>query len=318
MENNELKKLKEYNDSTSINSIMMPTKREFDIKIKLAKKLWPQISETGEINYLLGKGAGVELALLGEVQNRKKNNCNFPYRSHSDFEIYDTLGNYSQEFLTVFGAQEIYPKTRTKGLDYIPDGYMDQTYDTVIYDGESYLIPELELLFLDKYMRQEATPREEGCDAMLLLREYKLDINKINDYFERFVRKPNLDSYYKNRIGIYDRQIAKLNKLYSYAEDLLAEDNVTTTFENVSTMANIYIDRFRNQGAIVNGITVAVCPEKIEYVRKADGIEISDENKEEIRNLIVEDRLNTERKYSSIIKEINDSYQQIYSPAIKK
>ena len=41
-------------------------------------------------DYLFGKGVGVELALRGTVVGREKNPIVFPYRSHSDFEIYGT------------------------------------------------------------------------------------------------------------------------------------------------------------------------------------------------------------------------------------
>ena len=135
----------------------------------------------GRIDYLFGKGVGVELALRGEVVGRVKNSIDFPYRSHSDFELYNCNGydkiSESKLFLKVFGAQEWYPKDCTKGLHGIEDGVMYSTYDTVIYKGKYYLVPEFELLFLDKFTRQESTPRDVGCDAFLLMQRWYIVMN---------------------------------------------------------------------------------------------------------------------------------------------
>ena len=176
----DIEQLKNYNSKTTDTfGIIMPTIEEFDNKIKIAISLWPQINKNGGIDYLFGKGVGVELALRGEVNGRVKNYKNFPYRSHSDFEIYDSLGYEqipeSSSFVYVFGGQEIYPKTQTKGLACMESDLMDSTYDVVTYQGNTYLIPCLEILFLDKYMKRESTPRQEGYDAFLLMQEYKLN-----------------------------------------------------------------------------------------------------------------------------------------------
>ena len=159
----DIDKLKQYNESTTIDGIIMPTIEDFDNKVRLAISLWPQINENEEISYLFGKGVGVELALRGKVLGREKNNHNFPYRSHSDFEIYDSIGYEripeSGNFIHVLGAQEIYPKTATKGLHGLDESLMDSTYDVVSYQGGTYLVTCLEILFLDKWMKQESTPR---------------------------------------------------------------------------------------------------------------------------------------------------------------
>lgn len=317
----EINKLKEYNDASTINGIMMPTKTEFDVKVQLAIRLWPQVNKSGKIDYLFGKGVGVELALLGNVQNRKKNNCNFPYRSHSDFEIYNTLGYESipesKDFVSVFGSQEIYPKTKTKGLEAIQEGYMDETFETVNYQGNTYLVPELELIFLDKYMRQESTCRPQGCDAILLLSEYNLDINKIVDYFERFVRIPNLQRYDDRIKDIYDRQVMKIIKLFEYVKDLMIEDNLPITFEKIEKSVNDYIDRFRSLVGITNGVYLSLCPKKIEFIEKNGKIDISATNKEQIKQLIIQSKISEEQKYDNIISEIKQHYYRLY-PSVKK
>ena len=57
----EINKLKLYNEATSKDGIIMPTKETFDTKVKLAINLWPQINESGSIDYLFGKGVGSSL-----------------------------------------------------------------------------------------------------------------------------------------------------------------------------------------------------------------------------------------------------------------
>lgn len=321
-----IEKFKKYHEMTRENGIDMPNKDTFDSKIEIAINLWPQINSKGEINYLFGKGVGVELALLGEVKNRTKNNCNFPYRSHSDFEIYNSKStNYSEiseskDFVSVFGAQEIYPKTYTKGLKNIPDGYMDQTYDTVIYNGNTYLIPELELLFLDKYMKQESTARTMGCDAILLLNEYQLDIEKITDYFEKFVKTPGLEKYDNSIQNDYENAIHKISQLFNNTKNSMLEDDLPITFENVVNEVNEYVNNFRNGSnhkVSINGVSLSLYPQPIEFVEKNGQIDISDANKLEIKKLMVESRINEEDKYNKIIEEIKEQYNKIY-PMSKK
>lgn len=186
--------------------VEMPTEDEFYKKVLLAVSLWPQ-QESGRINYLLGKGAGVEIALRGNARGRIKRPVIFPYRQHSDFELYDVHYNagpnganldrvrvYSDEFVAVFGGQEYFPPTKTKGLEGLPPDLLDTTYETVDLGGLSMFTPELELLFLDKVIAAEHTPRMvDGIiltDAELLARQYQLDSEKIAAYLEEYVIKP--------------------------------------------------------------------------------------------------------------------------------
>ena len=105
-----------------------------------------------QVYYLFGKGHAVEIALIGDVQDRIAAKRDFPFRTHSDFDLYGVPLDveYSESFKLVFGAQETYDPTETKGLHNLPPGLLHNTAEKVDLGGLSVLIPQLELLFLDK------------------------------------------------------------------------------------------------------------------------------------------------------------------------
>lgn len=151
-----IKLLKEWENKTEIGGIIMPQLEDFYRSVLVAISLNPQKNEDGKIEYLFGKGIGVEIALRGKVQGRNVFGTEPMYRSHSDFELYDTKENpHTQYFQEVFGSQEFYPQTKTKGLKDIPEGEMDTTHEIVDLDGYKILIPKLEILFLDKFLRKK-------------------------------------------------------------------------------------------------------------------------------------------------------------------
>lgn len=195
-----LKKLREWHKETSDGAIQMPDKDIFYKKVLLAASLWRQ-QEGAEIRYLFGKGAGVEIALQGEITGQEKRTSVPQYRTHSDFECYDVKyeegQSYSPAFRAVFGGQEIYPPTKTKGLENIPPTLLDETSEKVRIGDVEVLVPELELLFLDKYLASEATPRAEGNDALLLAKMYKLDRGKLLNYYNEFSVKPSIENLTK-------------------------------------------------------------------------------------------------------------------------
>lgn len=243
-----IEQYRRYCEGTYQGTVEMPTLEIFDKKVEIATEVFPQKDDGGRVRYLFGKGVGAELAIRGEVENRKKYNNRFPYRTHSDFEIYDYDGNYStdvaaRDFYTIFGAEERYPKNRTKALNNIPEGYMDDTYETVRYNGREYLVPELEILFLDKYLLQEKTQREEGCDAVLLAKEYDLDIDKVLRHYDDFVAKLG---YEVIDAGYTDEEIQKkkevtirrLSEVLSSVGSDLEEHGRKKTAESLSDSLN--------------------------------------------------------------------------------
>ena len=310
----EVQKIKDYCDSTRINGYEMPIQEVFDRKVEIAVKLWPQKTNDGEIRYLFGKGVGVELALRGEVQGRQKKGNDFPYRSHSDFEIYNYNGDYASDesaknFHFVFGAQERYSKNETKALKNIPDGYMDSTYETVIYNGQEYLTPELEILFLDKYLRQESTPREEGCDAILLAREYSLDSEKVIKYYDDFVAKQaikEIDDRINNdgaeiAVGVVKKEILNI-------ESILKEDGIVITPERVTEL----LLRQAAQLKKIEGTSFKYIPSDIILVQTDNSeLNIDGESKEKIRNLFLQDQENQKNKIDEKRVEIRNVLENI-------
>lgn len=306
----EIEKMKQYNEQTSKAGIIMPTIETFDKKISMSINLWPQIGENGEIYYLLGKGVGVEIAIRGEVKGRKKRNNNFPYRSHSDFEIYNCIGYEnlpeSKPFTFVFGGQELYPKTSTKGLKDMDPGLMDSTYEIVMYNGEEYLVPQLEILFLDKFLCQESTPRNEGCDALLLLKEYELDIDKVLYYFDQYYYNVECEKFIVPS-KLYERCLDSLIRgMPAFAKDLLEEDGIEANFENISAKINQLRKGWeKTPNMSYARMPIVCCPSKIEYIINDEGkLDLSKETKEELKRLILQQREKQEDAIVAMREEI--------------
>ena len=182
--------LKKWRDNTIINGIMMTEEEDFYRFVLLAISLQQQKDKNGKVSYLFGSGIGVEIALRGTIKEKQIDDTEVPYRSHSGFDFYNTLGEFNYIFKEIYKEQKYYPSTKTKGLSGIPAGYMSKNYETVIIDGYEVLIPQLEMLFLDKFLRRESNSREEGYDCELLAQRYNLDLNLIKQHLKDFYIKP--------------------------------------------------------------------------------------------------------------------------------
>ena len=226
--------------------IEMATPEIFDQKTLLAVSLWRQ-REGENINYLLGKGAGVEVTLRGRAIGRKKKDITFPYRTHSDFELYGVEYNQegdigdidigTNEFWKVFGGQEYYPTTRTKGLFNLPPNLLHETAQPVQFGDIEVLVPELELLFLDKLTKPESTPRAEGNDAELLAMTYDLNPEKLHQYAEEYIIKPALEQVDQDVESITSNQVTAItNNLVAKRNRLLAEEGVADKTTVVSEL----------------------------------------------------------------------------------
>ena len=320
----ELDKLKEYNERTIENGIVMPRLEDFDRKMQMAIDLWPQINKNGGIDYLLGKGVGVEVALRGTVQNRKKYHNNFPYRSHSDFEIYDTLGYNeipeSDKFRYVFGAMEIYPKSKTKGLSGMEEDLMDRTYEIVEYNGRKYLVPQLEILFLDKYLRKESTPRKEGYDAELLMMEYDLDIEKIKEYYTKYVKSIEMKNFVNSLQGAYERQIIGLTeKIVKMTSNSLEEDGIELSFDNIVKGVKHGIRKWKLASvSTVCGVRLDICPDDLKYIEKDGKIELDETTKQEILRLIEKVKVDKDKEYDDKLNSIVEMYLKIQEEKVHK
>lgn len=219
----QIDKLKEWYNNTRDGTVQMPTEQSFYENVLLAISLFPQ-EENENINYMFGKGIGIEVAIRGNVEGRAKNDIEFPYRSHSDFEMYGMDRNYDPQFAEIFGAQERYPTTMTKGLSDLPSELMPSTAEKVNLDGITVLVPQLELLFLDKYLKQESTPREEGIDAALLAKQYDLDYGLVYKYLLEYSIKPQIEVGLSKEAPSKEKAARQINKFLDECESMFIDD----------------------------------------------------------------------------------------------
>ena len=191
---------------------------------------------------------------------------------------------------------------------------MDNTYEVVDYLGSQYLIPELELLFLDKFLRQETTFRSEGIDAKALMMAYKLDLDKIIDYFNKYYLVPNVNNYNEYLKNAYDAQVESFNgKFLDYVIMLLEEDEKEVNLDNINSLANSIITHELSLNPHYGyGINFSACPNKVEYVDNNGVIEISDDDLNNIKDLIEKIRKDKSNYYDSLLNEIINMYNSIY------
>lgn len=222
-----------------------PPGETFYPKVLLATSFWRQKTPDNRINYLLGKGVGVEIAIQGQVKNRLKRGKVPTIRSHSDFEFYDVKDNnkadgswpqgsppYTKAFVETLGWGESFPPQTTKRMSTIPIDFLDKTAEAVDLGGVEFAVPELEFMFVDKFISPETRPRPEGIDHLLLARTYQLDPRKIHSYIDQFYIDPHrqmLETAFSDSVrrqieavttklkeyrGIFDikKATAKLNK----------------------------------------------------------------------------------------------------------
>ncbi len=236
---NDIKEIRNYHIDTSSEGVMVKTYDDFINKILLMIKLWPQ-KEGNTINYLFGSGIGIELALQGNVIGRKKNNNCYSYRPHNDIILYDVkIIDYEDEkdsynFKEAFGNIEFYPSYELKVLSNINSNLLDNTCETVVINNHKVLIPELEILFLEKYLQRELVSREEGYDYELLFREYELDVDKIINYLEDYYIKPKISKDEKYYNGLLDKQIKAIERILNNG------GKIVTNLENLE----LQIDSF--------------------------------------------------------------------------
>lgn len=219
----QLQALAQWRDEGFENGVEMPTFEKFFQKTLLAVALWPQKSEQ-KINYLFGKGHAVELALQGEIVGRRRISNDPTFRQHADFDLYDVTQVPPEMYKKVFGATEIYPPEKTKGLSQLPSTLLANTAETVLLGNVSVYIPQLELLFIDKVLKRESTPRPEGFDAFMLAKHYELQREKIHSYLESYVISPQKQILLEEKENSLRVQLNGIKNLYNMSKAVLAED----------------------------------------------------------------------------------------------
>lgn len=246
----QLSKLREWHDQTREGGIDMPTEKVFYEKVLLAISLWRQ-KDGEKTNYLLGKGTGVEVVLRGNVAGKTKRPIEFSYRSHSDFELYGVdynagetgtnLGGkpiYTEPFTRIFGNQEYFPVTKTKGLKNIPPTLLHDTAEVVDFGGVQARVPQLELLFLDKYMARESTPRSEGYDAEILAKQYVLDRVKTHQYLDQLVIEPAVAQIQAQTQKDFQGQIDSIKRNITFTRREFEEEEIDPSQQDLVARIN--------------------------------------------------------------------------------
>ncbi len=227
-----LTQLRNWHEETSKNGIDMPDMDTFTAKMVLARALMPQLDESGNITYLFGKGAGAELALQGDVVGREKRTSDIPYRTHSDFEIYGVVRDsydaipYGHRFTAVFGSQEIYPVNKTKGLHDLPQDYLHKTAEVVDYGGLGFIVPRLELQFVDKFEKANETVERDlrhKTDAEWLATAYTMDADLIHSTVDNYVIAPEVAKF-QEPTEVAERNSVALERKLVQIKQYLTED----------------------------------------------------------------------------------------------
>ena len=235
----DIKDIRKYHLDTYNEGIVISNYQEFINKIILITKLWPQ-EQNNKINYLFGSEIAIELALQGNVLNRRKNNHCYPLKKHGEIVLYDTkiidLGDTkeSANIKNAFGNIECYNYTNTKVLSGLEKELLDKNHDTVILNNEKILIPELEILFLDSYLQKELNPRKEGYDYELLLMEYELDTEKIINYLEEYYIKPKINNDKRYYDELLEKQVKAIERILNNGGKII------TNLENLESQVNLF------------------------------------------------------------------------------
>ena len=242
-----------HNDTTIGSGIFMPDIDTFVRKTVLAKALMPQSAPDSSIQYIFGNSHGLELSIQGEVIGHKKRVDENPLRTHIGFGLLgckfknenipgsrpSQLVN-SDRFQHVFGDHEMYPLDRTKALKGLPQEALHATSDIVRLGGVVFLVPQLELQFVDAYMVSNSTvegssrgmsmhaPSEEALSIIENLKE----TNPVITDVEIHEHLTSLES---------ERQSAVLGELHEHHEKIDAMlDAIDRTFETVHSDAGLH------------------------------------------------------------------------------
>lgn len=241
----QLTRLHDWHTETSTGGIDMPDRDTFTAKTLLARALMPQRREDGTIMYLFGKGVGAELALQGEVEGRTKRLTDVPYRTHSDFEIYGAAADnyddipHSERFRAVFGGQEIFAATKTKGLRDLPPDYLHKTAETATYGGLDFLVPRLEIQLVDKFEKTNETMERKlrgKTDVEWLAAIYNMDAGLVHSTIDKHVIAPALAELPDPAATAEDNTAILARKLAA-AKRRLAEDMPQATDQELGVAA---------------------------------------------------------------------------------
>lgn len=238
--------LHEWHRSTTEGCVQI-RENEFYAKVYLAASLWPNFDVDGNVEHLFGKGTGVEIVLQGEVVGRTARPVNFPIRHHSDFEHYGVTNlsfPYAPPFYSVFGAQEF--REGTKALA-IPAGEMHERAEVVAFGGIRLMVPQLEVMFLDKYLSSETTPRpvdgrEPVYDAIALAEKYPLDRGVVGDLYQKYFCDPKIKDAESAVASVADQvahEARRITRVLRSVRNAIVEEHPDTAAPSVSELVAI-------------------------------------------------------------------------------
>lgn len=283
----QLDALRDWHEDTTDDGNIMPDMDTFTAKAVLARALMPQVNEQGEIQYLFGRGAGIELSVQGQVAGRHKRTDDVPYRSHSDFEIYGVeADNYdyidhSDRFRAVFGGQEIYPVGKTKGLADLPETCLHDTAETVNFGGIEFLVPSLELQFTEKVKSANESKETELrgiTDAEVLAQTYDIEGDMVHAAIDDFVVTPA-----ENRLSPPEQEATDLStiirrKLNDAKQKAMADNPAADIAALTEVLAN---DFPLQQFAINKGIP------NLDELIDSDTLELLPDTESRLREIII-------------------------------
>ena len=248
LEDLDIDELRDWNLDSSVDGVLMPNYYTFVDKVLTMITLYKQIDEN-KINYLFGMGIGIELALQGNVIGRCKNNNCYPYREHNEIYLYAVDDKiYNSLLFKVFNKFQMFDKSKTYMLNKLPDDLLDNNYDIVMIHNHKVLIPCLEILFLDSYLSGGMDRRMEGTDYELLIKEYKLDVDKVINYLENYYINNLIDNNDEKYDSLVEEQISAIERILSTGKR--ADRSLFNLEEQISSYpkgnnlkyAGIYVD----------------------------------------------------------------------------
>lgn len=234
--------------------------------LKTLVSMYPQ-AEDDRVNYLIGGDLGIELALEGTCINRIKKGS----VEHSDKEY--PLELFADIKPDIDNA-DVYNTSKTKYLHRLPNNLLMSSRETVVYKGNKYYVPSLEILFIDKFLSNSLD--DENMYQLKML--YDLDLKAIKDHIKMFYL--NYDVVIQDLNDSYFETIESLEELY----ENMSNDIVHYRKEKLEFDEFLSEVKALPNSTIIAGLRPYLVPDKV-IMKKG---KVSEKTKKEIKNLVNE------------------------------
>jgi hypothetical protein len=269
-------------------------------KLKRAITIYPQ--KWDKVNYLFGGDVGISLALNGDIYLRTKKNNSSQSIKDKDVESIDLYsfkhGHYSDDFERTMGR---YNKcdTCSKNLVGLSSDLLDSTYEIVKYNKHNYLLPQLEILFLDSFLNGNKEMAEE------LMKNYDLNIRTILSYYSENYMEPILNKCN----SVKKDYILVMLEIYHITKRIAVHELTTNSFspEMVNEKLNETLKKIVNSKTGVHGI-----PSKffIYPITLEEDLSISLSDRNKIEDKIIDYRRQQISSFDDDVTEINTMYDK--------